>query len=380
MKQYISSNNLPFDLDENKLKHLTQEIKTWGKSLGFIQVAISPIHTEKAHQHLLEWLSMQYEGTMHYMRSRAELRKDPSQLLKNAQRAICVLLPYRTNPTQPLQTNQAVSLYAHGRDYHKVVKQKLKQLQQKIQIALNELAPHTQARAFCDSAPIFEVEFASQAGLGWRGKNTLLIHPKAGSLFFLGEILTTLPLPVDPPIQNHCGRCTRCLDICPTRAFVSPYVLDATRCISYLTIEHDGAIVEGLRPLMGQHIYGCDDCQVVCPWNKFALTSFDDDFQIRNDLDQSDLDHLLTWFSWDEKEFQVQFQGSAILRIGHARWIRNISIALGNLLNQDPALSLLKQEKIQNALLKWVNHPVDWVREHIQWALQQNHHSKINPL
>lgn len=358
---------------------LVAHIKTCAHALGFVHVGIGTLDTQHAHERLGQWLANQYEGDMSYLRTRAEIRKTPTQLVENAQRAICVALPYVPESQLPLVLNRPISAYAQGRDYHKVMRAKLKQLKLRILTYLQTQAGSFPAeyvtaiqndRVFCDSAPVFEVEFATQAGIGWRGKHTLLIHPKAGSLFFLGEIITSLPLPVDSQMQNHCGRCTKCLDICPTRAFISPYVLDARRCISYLTIEHDGEIDESLRPLMGQHIYGCDDCQVVCPWNKFAVSTQEPDFMPRHKLDQVNLSQLLEFFDWDEATFEQTMQGSAILRIGHARWLRNIATALGNYLAQNQPDSSVK-EMIIKQLEQKKNHPVAWVRAHVEWALRQ---------
>ncbi len=339
--------------------------------MGFLHTGISPIQTHRAHHHLLQWLENQFEGDMYYMRTRSHIRQNPSILLENIQCAICVALPYVTTDKK-LQTNQSISIYAKGQDYHLVVKEKLRQLQSFILHLLeqHQITPPPKQRIFCDSAPVFEVEFAQQAGLGWRGKHTLLIHPKFGSLFFLGEILTTLPLPVDAQSTNHCGRCTKCLDICPTKAFVSPYVLDARRCISYLTIEHQGAIDVSLRPLMGQHIYGCDDCQAVCPWNKFATPTTLPEFLPKKELQKNDLDQLIKWIGWTEDEFSAYLSDSAILRIGRDKWIRNISIALGNLLRES-TIKQFDRNKILQALYVHQSHPVAWVREHIDWAIHQ---------
>jgi epoxyqueuosine reductase len=249
-----------------------------------------------------------------------------------------------------------VSVYARGRDYHKVLRSRLQQLAGRIAQA----APRANFRVCTDSAPVFEVEFARAAGLGWRGKHTLLLTQDAGSMFFLGEILTDLPLPVDAPVAEHCGTCTRCIDICPTQAIVAPYQLDARRCISYLTIEHRGLIPEPLRPLIGNRVYGCDDCQLACPWNKFARTAALPDFDVRNGLDQATLVDL---FAWTEADFRARHCGSAILRIGYERWLRNLAVGLGNAPAASTVIATLRTRADASSAV---------VREHVAWALARH--------
>ena len=253
-----------------------------------------------------------------------------------------------------------ISRYALGRDYHKVLRGRLQKLVEKI----NEEIGGGNYRVFSDSAPVMEVEWASKSGLGWRGKHTLLLSREAGSLFFLGEIFTNLPLPVDEAVDSYCGSCTRCLDVCPTQAIIAPYRLDARRCISYLTIEHKGSIPETLRPLIGNRVYGCDDCQLVCPWNKFAAATGEDDFSVRNGLDQASLIEL---FGWNKGEFEARLAGSPIRRIGHEQWLRNLAVGLGN-----APFSL----ELVDALRGRLDDASPLVREHVRWALQR--HEKLN--
>jgi epoxyqueuosine reductase len=249
-----------------------------------------------------------------------------------------------------------ISLYARGRDYHKVLRQRLQALASRIEEAVGA----HRYRVATDSAPVLEIELARKAGIGWRGKHTLLLSQDAGSTFFLGEILTDLPLPVDAPAREHCGTCTRCIDVCPTRAITAPYEVDARRCISYLTIELPGSIPEELRPLVGNRVYGCDDCQLVCPWNKFARTADLPDFDVRHGLDHATLVDL---FAWTEREFEERHAGSAIRRIGYARWLRNIAVALGNAETSDEIVAALRAR---------AGHPDPLVREHVDWALARH--------
>jgi epoxyqueuosine reductase len=295
---------------------------------------------------------------------------DPSLLVPNTCRAIMVTMPYTPDSSQWAQQawdtlaadeRAFVARYALGRDYHKVVRARLQKLADKIATQVNEWG----YRVFCDSAPVMEVELARRAGLGWRGKHTLLLSQEQGSMFFIGSILTDLPLPEQPAATTaHCGRCTACIDICPTRAIIAPYVLDARRCISYLTIEHAGSIDPELRPLMGNRIYGCDDCQLACPWNKFAQVAGSTDFAARHQLDDAKLTQL---FAWTEAEFNARLAGSAIRRIGHARWLRNIAVALGN-------CKTLPAAQVITVLQNHIDHASEVVREHVQWAIteQQN--------
>lgn len=344
---------------------LAEKIKQWAKELGFSQAGITDVDLSEHEQDFLDWLANNYHGTMDYMARHGLMRARPSELLPGSLRCISVRLNYL--PTNAKfakllkKTDHAyISRYALGRDYHKLMRNRLKQLGEKIK-------QHCQAvnyRPFVDSAPIMERPLAEKAGLGWTGKHTLLINREAGSWFFLGELLVDIPLPVDNKVNNECGSCVACLKICPTNAIVAPYTVDARRCISYLTIELKEAIPEALRPLMGNRIYGCDDCQLICPWNKFGELGEIEDFQARHQLDDS---ALLTLFSWDEKTFLTNFQGSAIRRIGHAQWLRNIAVALGN---------APYQEKIITALTQQLGKTNTLVDEHIQWALTQQHNKK----
>ncbi len=339
-------------------------IKAWGKELGFQDIRIADANTDisPVESNLLEWLGKGYHGDMDYMAKHGIKRTRPSELVPGTQRVISVCMNY----TPPLAENswaviksgnQAfISRYALGRDYHKVLRARLQKLADKIAL---EVTPFNY-RVFSDSAPVMEVEWAQRSGLGWRGKHTLLLSREAGSMFFLGEIYTDLPLPVDEAIGNYCGTCSKCIDICPTQAIIAPYQLDARRCISYLTIELKGSIPETLRPLIGNRVYGCDDCQLVCPWNKFAKITNENDFSVRHGLDNASLVEL---FSWSKEEFDLRLAGSPIRRIGHKQWLRNLAVGLGN---------AASSPKIMNAL--WARHDDDspLVREHVQWALRQH--------
>ena len=341
-------------------------------ALGFADVAIARFDAlPEASARLSEWLAAGMAGDMGYMARHAALRTDPSTLLPQAQAAILVRMDYlpegkttlSTAATQALDANAAVvSVYAQGRDYHSVLRNRLKKLVD----ALKTSHPEAGFRVFTDSAPVMEVALAAAAGLGWRGKHTLLIDRAAGSFFFLGGILTTLDLRASEASAAHCGSCTACLDVCPTQAIVAPYVVDARRCISYLTIEHQGAIAPALRPLLGNKIYGCDDCQTACPWNKYAQTAAVPEFAVRNGLDVAS---LLALWAWSEGDFLSRMEGSAIRRIGHARWLRNIATALGNARRgaDETARAL-----IDAALTQHTAHPDAGVREHVAWALVQD--------
>jgi epoxyqueuosine reductase len=343
------------------LDNLVTDIRLWGEQAGFQQVAISNIDLEQHQQHLQQWLDRHYHGEMHFMEKHGEKRSHPEQLLPGTLRVITVRLDYLPQENELQQTlgdpNKAyISRYALGRDYHKLMRKRLARLAEKITAAAG---PHNH-RAFVDSAPVLERGLAEQSGLGWIGKNTMLINSDAGSWFFLGEIFTDLPLPVDPPqAQTHCGTCNACLVDCPTGAIVAPNQVDARRCISYLTIELKGSIPESLRPLMGNRIYGCDDCQLVCPWNKFASASAEEDFQPRHDLQSA---QLLDLFAWTEQEFMTRTEGSAIRRIGYQRWLRNIAVALGN---------APYSESVKTALTNRLEDCSELVIEHVEWALQQ---------
>ncbi|MEQ1668677.1 MAG: tRNA epoxyqueuosine(34) reductase QueG [Sulfuriferula sp.] len=348
-------------MDHHQLTLLAQQIKSWAAELGLHGVGITDCDLSVAETELLNWLAQGYHGEMDYMAKHGTKRTRPAELVPGTARVISLRLHYlppdARDSWEVMNDPSAafISRYALGRDYHKVMRGHLQKLAERIQLAAGEF----NYRVFTDSAPVMEVALATKAGLGWRGKHTLLLNREAGSWFFLGEIYTDLPLPVDEPVSAHCGVCQACLDICPTQAIIAPYELDARRCISYLTIEHSGAIPEALRPLMGNRIYGCDDCQLICPWNRFAQTSSSADFAVRNGLDSAQLVNLL---AWTEAEFEQRLQGSAIRRIGHERWLRNIAVALGNA----PASA-----EIAAALHLRAEHPSEIVREHVQWALSQ---------
>lgn len=309
----------------------------------------------------MEWLVQGRHGAMDYMAKHGLKRARPAELVAGTQRVISVRMDYFppdvADSWAVLRDGELgyVSRYALGRDYHKVLRNRLEKLAQQIRGEIGDF----NFRVFTDSAPVMEVELAAKAKLGWRGKHTLLLTRSHGSYFFLGEIYTDLPLPVDVPDEGHCGTCTQCMDACPTQAIVAPYQLDARRCISYLTIEYKGIIPEELRPLMGNRIYGCDDCQLVCPWNRFARISIEPDFSVRNGLDSS---RLVEMFSWSEAVFRDRFSGSAIYRIGYEQWLRNIAVALGNAPTMPAVIAALQLHQ---------QHDSPLVREHVAWALRQ---------
>ena len=342
------------------MEHLSALIKAWGRALGFQQVGVADTDLETAESRLLAWLADGRHGTMDYMARHGLRRTRPAELVPGTLRVISVRMDYLPEPHAAMQTrldepaSAFISRYALGRDYHKVLRRRLQRLADRI---LSEIGPFGY-RVFVDSAPVLEKPLAAKAGLGWIGKHTNLIHPKAGSWFFLGEIYTDLALPIDSPMTDHCGRCSACIEVCPTRAIVAPYQLDARLCISYLTIEYGGSIPVELRPLIGNRIYGCDDCQLVCPWNRFARTTVEGDFQARHGLDTAS---LIALFAWDEPTFLERTQGSAIRRIGHLRWLRNLAVALGNA--PDSA-------ETRGALNARADHPDALIREHVHWALQ----------
>ncbi|WP_296229322.1 tRNA epoxyqueuosine(34) reductase QueG [Ralstonia sp. UBA689] len=366
---------------------LVAQIRSWGAELGFDAIRIADIDLSHAEEGLQTWLAQGFHGDMDYMANHGMLRARPAELVAGTVRAIVARMPYLPHGHEQRSETEAaalpsdadwrsiewdrlrrpedaaISLYARGRDYHKVLRQRLQKLAEKIAAAVGPYG----FRVFTDSAPVLEVALASNGGLGWRGKHTLLLDRDAGSMFFLGEILIDLPLPVDPPIEARCGNCTRCIDVCPTQAIVAPYVVDARRCISYLTIEHKGSIPVELREAMGNHVYGCDDCQLVCPWNKFAVPASLPDFDVRNGLDAATLVEL---FRWTEAEFNQRLEGSPIRRIGHERWLRNIAVALGNALRGP--LPEASRAQLQAALRARVDTPSELVREHVAWALAQS--------
>lgn len=350
---------VPEPLAPRQCADLAERIRAWGRELGFQALRIAPAEVPEAdRRHLDAWLARGSHGDMDWMAERASLRRDPGALMPGVQRIISVRMDYFPPVTYTPASQLArpahayISRYALGRDYHKLLRKRLTTLARRIEA---EVGPFGY-RAFTDSAPILEKALAARAGLGWIGKSTNLLARASGSWFFLGELFTDLPLPADEPVPGHCGECTACLDICPTRAFRGPYDLDARRCISYLTIERKGAIPEDLRPLIGNRIYGCDDCQLVCPWNRFAEISAEPDFIARHGLDSASLVEL---FAWDEPTFLARTEGMAIRRIGHVRWLRNLAVALGN----GPAT-----REAQDALAARAGHPSALVREHIAWA------------
>lgn len=341
------------------LQQLAQQIKQWGRELGFQQVGICDTDLSAEEPKLQQWLEKQYHGEMDWMARHGMMRARPHELLPGTLRVISVrmnYLPAKAAFASTLKNPQLgyVSRYALGRDYHKVLRNRLKKLGEKIQAHCGEL----NFRPFVDSAPILERPIAVKAGLGWTGKHSLVLNREAGSWFFLGELLIDLPLPVDEPQQEQCGRCVACMTICPTGAIVEPYVVDARRCISYLTIELEGAIPEALRPLIGNRIYGCDDCQLICPWNRYGQLNDEEDFSPRAVLHAPQLVEL---FGWDEARFLRVTEGSAIRRIGHLRWLRNVAVALGNAPWAPENLTALEQRRGEHPLLD----------EHIDWAIAQ---------
>lgn len=344
------------------LDQLARQIRDWGRELGFQQVGIAGVDVGPHEQHLHNWLADGFHGEMDYMAAHGTKRSRPAELVEGTLRVISLRmdhLPGDTRAAEQLADRERayVSRYALGRDYHKLVRKRLQQLATRIQEAIGPFG----YRAFVDSAPVLEKALAQQAGLGWIGKNTLLLNRQAGSWFFLGELFVDIPLPLDEPVsESHCGRCQACLDICPTKAFAGPYRLDARRCISYLTIELKGAIPVELRPLIGNRVFGCDDCQLVCPWNRFARPSSEPDFQPRHGLDSGTLAEL---FLWTEEEFLARTEGSPLRRAGHERWLRNLAVGLGNAPSTIPVIEALRQR---------LNHSSELVREHVQWALEQH--------
>jgi epoxyqueuosine reductase len=370
--RFFTVSNSRLNTDAQSLASLRSSIAGWASALGFAEIRIADADLGDAEHRLAAWLKAGYHGQMDYMAAHGAKRARPAELVPGTLRVISARMDYlprdsdeeywreREFQRQADSREAVVSVYARGRDYHKVLRSRLQQLAEKITA---EIGPFGY-RVFTDSAPVMEVEIAQRAGLGWRGKHTLLLNRDAGSMFFLGEIFTDLPLPTDEPQSAHCGECSACIDLCPTGAIVGPYRLDARRCISYLTIELKESIPVALRPLMGNRILGCDDCQLVCPWNKFAQRSVLPDFDPRNALDRSGLVQL---FAWTEEEFHQRLEGSAIRRIGHERWLRNIAVALGN-----AAADRAGDEAIVLALRARADHPSALVREHVRWALEKH--------
>ena len=354
---------------------LLSQIQDLGQALGFSQIAVAPIDLSSAEPGLQQWLAEHYHGSMDYMARHGLKRARPAELLPGTLCVVTARMNYLPRDTaqdwQAVELERltrpheaVVSVYARGRDYHKVLRQRLDTLARQIE-ALLEVTLQGQSlsyRVFTDSAPVLEAELATRSGQGWRGKHSLVLHREAGSMFFLGEIFLNLPWPATQPVSAHCGQCTACLEGCPTQAIVAPGLVDARRCISYLTIEHEGAIDETLRPLMGNRIYGCDDCQLVCPWNKFAQPSTLPDFDVRPALVGQRIAHML---DWTESEFLQRTEGSPIRRIGHVRWLRNLAVVAGNALRQSD------DAELRASLQAHLNHDSEVVREHVQWALTQ---------
>ena len=347
-------------MDQSKL---SSHIKSWGTALGFQQVGITTTDLKEDEAYLLNWLEAGHHGEMSYMQRHGTKRSRPGALVPGTISVISLRMDYlppsSKHPAQVLNNKELayVSRYAMGRDYHKLMRQRLQKLATKIETQYGQFG----YRCFVDSAPILEKALARNAGLGWIGKHSNLINPKAGSWFFLGEIYTDLPLEIDKPFtEHHCGSCNACIDICPTQAIVGPMQVDARRCISYLTIELRSSIPEEFRKMIGNRVYGCDDCQLICPWNKFAKNSEEDDFRVRNGLDAPTLIEL---FAWTEAEFLKNTEGSAIRRIGYECWSRNIAVGLGNAAKTDETVAALRARE---------NDPSAMVREHVSWALTQH--------
>ena len=344
-------------------KNLAENIKQWGLDLGFDAVGISNINFDHQKDFYQDWLSQGYQGEMQYLERHKNIKFDPKKLLDGTQSIISVrldYLPLEKNTLDALkQKDQAyIARYSLGRDYHKVIRNKLKKFVKKLE---SELQPQEiKARVFTDSAPVLEVEAAKKSGLGWRGKHTLLLNKDHGSWFFLGEIYINQKLHEDKPDSDHCGTCSACIDICPTGAILGPYKLDARKCISYLTIEHKTSIPVEYRKKIGNRIYGCDDCQIICPWNKYAKLAREKDFHVRNNLDQIS---LIDCFELNEEQFKSLFQGSAIYRIGHEQWLRNVAVALGN---------APKSERVRNVLKSRFESASELLKEHILWAIEQH--------
>jgi epoxyqueuosine reductase len=343
---------------------LSLQIKELGQQLGFQAVGITDTKLDTQHHHYRDWIANNYHGEMAYMHRNTEKRLYPEQMHPGTLSVICVRLDYLTDGSEPLidlldhPDRAYISRYALGRDYHKLMRKRLQKFAGEIQSIIGDFG----YRVFTDSAPVLEKELAVKAGLGWRGKHSNILHRRHGSWFFLGEIYTDLNLPSDQPLDQHCGDCSSCIDKCPTRAIVAPYVVDARRCISYLTIEHHSAIAEEYREAIGNRIYGCDDCQLYCPWNRFEKLTSESDFNARHHLDDIS---LLECFSWTETQFLDRFEGSPIRRIGYQKWCRNLAIALGNAAGSPHILNALKSAQATATPL---------VNEHINWAIARQNH------
>lgn len=347
--------------DDINLQQLKDNLVRTAAELGFQSLRVADVNLEQAEQHLNDWLQQNFHGSMEYMARHGSKRSRPGELVPGTIRVISVRMDYLPEPQDAArklldhETHAYVSRYALGRDYHKLMRNKLQKLAKRIEAQIGEFG----YRAFVDSAPVLEKALAEKAGIGWIGKHTNVINKDEGSWFFLGELYTDLALPVDRAASNHCGTCRACIDVCPTQAIVGPYRLDARRCISYLTIENKGAIPLEFRKAMGNRIYGCDDCQLFCPWNKFAKLSQQPDFAPRHELDAAALTDL---FAWSESEFQSRMEGSAIRRAGYQNWLRNIAVALGNAKGDEAVAALQQRHGKETAL----------VNEHIEWALAQH--------
>ena len=341
---------------------LLKDMQIWARSLGFQQLGVSDIDLSAAEDQLQQWLARGFHGEMEFMQRHGSLRTHPEELMPGTIRVITARMDYwpetASDAWQVMGESELgfISRYALGRDYHKLIRKRLLRLSKRIEEAVGVMG----YRVFTDSAPVMEKALAQKSGLGWIGKHTNVLNRQNGSYFFLGEIYTDLPLPLTEPVSDHCGSCTACTDICPTQAIVAPYELDARRCISYLTIELRGSIPVEFRPMMGNRIYGCDDCQLVCPWNKFAQMTTESAYLPREGLDAPQLVDL---FTWTESEFLQRLEGSPIRRIGYECWLRNIAIALGNAKTSQTVLAALKDR---------IEYPSELVREHVQWALEQH--------
>ena len=346
------------------MNELAARIRVWGQELGFQQVGFSDTELGDHETHLNNWLAQGLHGDMHYMQRHGTRRSRPQELEPGTLRVISVRLDYLPETAADIEAlleepaKGVVSRYALGRDYHKLMRKRLQKLAHQIEAHSGPFG----YRVFVDSAPVLEKALAEKAGLGWIGKHSNLINKSAGSWFFLGEIYTDLPLPVDTAATEHCGACTKCIDICPTRAIIAPFTVDARRCISYLTIELRGSIPEEFRPLMGNRIYGCDDCQLVCPWNRFAQPTEEPDFAPRHGLDAP---QLISLFEWNEEQFLRRTEGSAIRRIGFDCWLRNIAVALGNAPTSDAIIEALEGR---------LQFDSEMVREHVTWALKRHNY------
>ena len=356
---------MPQNIASKNPEELLLNIKKWAKELGFQQLEVTDTELNHYQNHFVDWLDQDYHGEMGYMHKHGSMRYQPNELVPDTLRIISARMDYYPPDCEAADAVLDepelgyISRYALGRDYHKLMRKRLQKLSNKISSEIGDFG----YRVFVDSAPVLEKPLAEKAGLGWIGKHTNLINQKAGSWFFLGEIYTDLPLPISNNIpESHCGHCQKCIDICPTKAIIAPYKLDARRCISYLTIELDGTIPVEFRPAMGNRIYGCDDCQLCCPWNRFSVPSSEQDFLARHPLDAP---KLLELFDWSEQEFLKNTEGSAIRRIGYQRWQRNIDIALGNNPRSNIIITALENKRDKSSTM---------VTEHIDWALQ--HQSK----